>query len=346
MADSNKESASDSRDNAQYLKRREQVRRAQRTHRERKEQYIKSLENEVLQLRTNEAKIVQETKNLYTEISRLKKILDHHGISYEASQNYSLPSHPSDISNPQSLVSVRPNPHNRQQLHIHDLGKGAGNQFYLSESDGSPPVPESSKSLRRKLSFFRSRGRSSPPSPFESQASGQTPSAGDISAISASASNLNLRDMDQTNLGMEFVLTLEAPCLHHTQGDPHQPSAPTGHILTASAPLLFQSPSQPVDTNSPSSTAWDTSHLGLEKLLSLSSNFELTDELTPVQAWHQLRSHPDFDSIEISQLRKLTEEMLKNIKCYGFGAVIDTEIFARLARSLFPRGGFDYEFVD
>jgi hypothetical protein len=124
---------------------------------------------------------------------------------------------------------------------------------------------------------------------------------------------------------MEFVLSLEAPCLHHTQGDPHEPHAPTGHALTATAPLLFQAPSQPVPTTSPSNSTsshrtpvWETPNLGLEKLLSLSQNIELSDELTPVQAWNQIRCHPDFDAVDVGGLRRLTEDMLKHVKCYGY----------------------------
>jgi hypothetical protein len=51
-----------------------------RTHRERKEAYTKSLELEVVQLRANEAKILQETKRLYTELTALKRLLAENGI--------------------------------------------------------------------------------------------------------------------------------------------------------------------------------------------------------------------------------------------------------------------------
>ncbi|KAF2017232.1 hypothetical protein BU24DRAFT_146441 [Aaosphaeria arxii CBS 175.79] len=82
MADS-KNCSSDSKDknDAAYLKRREQVRRAQRTHRERKEAYIKTLENEVLQLRTNETRIVREGSALQAEVERLRSLLDQQYIT-------------------------------------------------------------------------------------------------------------------------------------------------------------------------------------------------------------------------------------------------------------------------
>jgi hypothetical protein len=177
------------------------------THRERKEAYIKSLENEVLQLRTNEAKILQETRTLYSEIGRLKRILDQHGIPYGGT-SYAPSSQPSDSSGAPSLssVSILSNPHRQQQIHIRSPQQSSGNEFYLSESDGSQSTG-APKDLRSKRSFFRRRGHSESDSNAESNASGQAPSPADISSISASAQNMNLRDMDQNQLGMEFVLT-------------------------------------------------------------------------------------------------------------------------------------------
>jgi len=58
--------------------------------------------------------------------------------------------------------------------------------------------------------------------------------------------------------------------------------------------------------------------MSLEKLLELSSNFELTDELTPVQAWHLIRSHPSFEAMEITRLKTLTQELLNHIECHGY----------------------------
>ncbi|KAF2659381.1 hypothetical protein K491DRAFT_689253 [Lophiostoma macrostomum CBS 122681] len=327
-------------DNAAYLKRREQVRRAQRTHRERKEAYIKQLENEVLQLRTNEAKILTETRTLAFDIARFKKILDHHGIPHDHPSGYVTPPQTSGISptGSTSSIGIFTNPLGQQQLHFPSLGSqhSGGTEFYLSESDGSQGA-ESHKAPRRKLSFFRSRDRSESGSNADS--GGPAASTTDLSALSAPISNLSLGDMDQTNLGMEFVLSLEAPCLHHTQGDPHEPHTPTGHALTATAPLLFQAPTQPVPTTGTAHPPrWDTPHLGLEKLLELSQNIELEDELTPVQAWNQIRCHPDFDAVDVGGLRRLTEGMLKHVKCYGFGAVIETEVFGNLVGNLFQGG--------
>ena len=52
-----------------------------RTHRERKEAYTASLESEVVQLRANEARLSQEAKTLYSEVTFLKILLAENGIA-------------------------------------------------------------------------------------------------------------------------------------------------------------------------------------------------------------------------------------------------------------------------
>jgi hypothetical protein len=52
-----------------------------RTHRERKEAYTASLESEVVQLRANEARLLQETKTVYSEVAFLRKLLVDNGIA-------------------------------------------------------------------------------------------------------------------------------------------------------------------------------------------------------------------------------------------------------------------------
>ncbi|KAH7122394.1 hypothetical protein B0J11DRAFT_337434 [Dendryphion nanum] len=107
-----KESAIDSsdKDNAAYLKRREQVRRAQKTHRERKETYIKTLEAEVLLLRTNETRISQDNKVLFTEVERLRNIMEHHGIldsnyPVQCPSDQNILAQPSDMNGGSHLAS-------------------------------------------------------------------------------------------------------------------------------------------------------------------------------------------------------------------------------------------------
>ncbi|KAF2830125.1 hypothetical protein CC86DRAFT_367994 [Ophiobolus disseminans] len=60
---------------AAYLKRREQVRKAQRTHRQRKENYIKALEDQLFQMRARERDILKENEALTSEVTQLRTLV-------------------------------------------------------------------------------------------------------------------------------------------------------------------------------------------------------------------------------------------------------------------------------
>lgn len=56
-----------------------------RTHRERKELYIKALEQEVLRLKEHFASVTRDKDNLYQENQQLKALLAQHGIPWNGS---------------------------------------------------------------------------------------------------------------------------------------------------------------------------------------------------------------------------------------------------------------------
>lgn len=114
------------------------------------------------------------------------------------------------------------------------------------------------------------------------------------------------------------VCSLESPCLGHIQGNPKEPSAPSGHVLTASAPLLFRAPNIAKKSHICTTTPWEAPNTGLEQLLNLSQGLELDGEVTPVQAWNYIRRHPRFEGLEMERLQTLTRKLLKKVKCYGW----------------------------
>ncbi|KAF2499709.1 hypothetical protein BU16DRAFT_524164 [Lophium mytilinum] len=314
-----------------YLKRREQVRKAQRTHRERKEAYIKSLESEVLQLRTNETKIMQETMGLYKEIGRLQKLLAQNGIEASPSQYVQTALSSSGDEVPTTTVlSVRRN-RKLDQIHVGGSDSQTGAEDFFLSGDSSSAPNSRWKNFFGKKQSQASDGGSSQGQPSNPATS---PNAG---LEEAPVGSIAVAQMDLANVGMEFVLTLESPCLHHTQGNPKEPHAPSGHALTVSAPLLFQAPSASA-LQLPSSS-WEAPHLGLERLLELSSNIELgDDEMTPVQAWNYVRNHDAFAQIDVQLLRKLTQDLLGAVKCYGFGATIEQTTLENLVFDSFVVG--------
>ncbi|ATZ57440.1 hypothetical protein BCIN_15g00200 [Botrytis cinerea B05.10] len=73
-------------DSKPALTRRQELnRQAQRTHRERKELYIKALEQEVLRLKENFSSVTQSKQTLAEENRQLKQLLAQHGISWNGS---------------------------------------------------------------------------------------------------------------------------------------------------------------------------------------------------------------------------------------------------------------------
>ncbi|KAL2784501.1 hypothetical protein BJX66DRAFT_316543 [Aspergillus keveii] len=66
---------------SQNVRRKEQLRRAQQNYRQRKEGYIKSLETEVVNLRTTRADLQGETRRLSAEINWLRHIIDANHIT-------------------------------------------------------------------------------------------------------------------------------------------------------------------------------------------------------------------------------------------------------------------------
>jgi hypothetical protein len=71
-------------DSKPALTRRQELnRQAQRTHRERKEKYVKTLEEEVVRLREAFTIITKEKTHILEENRRLKELLEAHGIPYD-----------------------------------------------------------------------------------------------------------------------------------------------------------------------------------------------------------------------------------------------------------------------
>jgi hypothetical protein len=119
--------------------------------------------------------------------------------------------------------------------------------------------------------------------------------------------------LDAPQVAIDFVLALEKPCLSHTAPADLSCDQPSGHVLTAQAPLLAHA------THSLESTGgWSIPATEIERLLSLSSQLSLAGELTPVQAWSRIRSSPEFLKLDFDSLGRLKGDLLKEVQCYGY----------------------------
>ncbi|KAF2690691.1 hypothetical protein K458DRAFT_326498 [Lentithecium fluviatile CBS 122367] len=147
-----------------------------------------------------------------------------------------------------------------------------------------------------------------------------------------------LGEADHTAIGIDFVLTLEGPCLSHVDAIQNDDNpASTGHALMVTASMLHEHPADP-GHRLHSNATWQVPVTGIERLLELSDTIPLDGELTPVQAWNHIRRHPHYNGLEFERLESLKQKLLGYIKCYGFGGVIDQGVFENAVFEAFVVG--------
>lgn len=111
-------------------RRQELNRQAQRTHRERKEQYLKLLEEEVQDSRTRFEQISQDLRDSRNEVKRLRQLLSSHGIPFLG------PNHDNNPPPPQSPDSAPPH-----SASHHSFNPASTPQFSAgAPSTASPPA--------------------------------------------------------------------------------------------------------------------------------------------------------------------------------------------------------------
>ncbi|KAL2817697.1 hypothetical protein BDW59DRAFT_152499 [Aspergillus cavernicola] len=259
-------------------RRKEQIRRAQQAYRQRKDGYVKSLEAEVIHLRTCRSDLLGETRKLTTEIEWLRDIVkEHHIILPPPPDAISSPSQPrSPVSSTTVCVS-------RDYL----------NNRRLIVQEATPSIGSSPSSIQH----GNNDGHLAP-----------MIHQGDVVA------------------GMNFILSLEGPCLDHVRSALDTPDAPSGHghalTLTASVFRLYgESSLQPEEDQ-----LLNVSRETLRRLLELSSQLPTEDELTPIQIWAFLCQSPWAADAQPGRMMAIAGSLLHHIKCHGYGAVIPREI--------------------
>ena len=134
--------------------------------------------------------------------------------------------------------------------------------------------------------------------------------------------------LDSSQVGVDFVLALEHICLWHAQNPSPMlgPESGTGHHLMMIHPILAKSPPRPglksgqlaaPHTPMPTGMKWTVPAVELEKLLSFSEGLDLDGEITPVEAWQRLRTHPKFMTLTPTALETLRAALLTVVQCYG-----------------------------
>jgi hypothetical protein len=105
---------------------------------------------------------------------------------------------------------------------------------------------------------------------------------------------------------------IESACMTHLRQHFDNPGAVNGHALTASACLIEQATQY---TSPPAS--WTTSHAEIERLFQLASNLGLEGEITPVEAWNRIWQHPLASRLTPRGLQAIEAELKKMVRCYG-----------------------------
>ncbi|KAI6862908.1 hypothetical protein KC323_g5270 [Hortaea werneckii] len=294
-------------DSKPALTRRQELnRQAQRTHRERKEMYIKALEQEVLRLKELFGNTTRERDTIAEENRRLKELLAAHGIRY-------------DFSSTPIKFERGSSGHESSGYGPSSSGSLSGSYAGGSESTNfSPPPPLPGQQLSPNGALSQPR----------TQTMAQLPS----------------NQFDYDSVGIDFVLTLERPCMDHMQyllvrshnveGQPmHHPMENaddaehehmSGHALMATAPPhshVMQKPAEKYPHQMPLDLGPD----GLSKLLDLSNRlpFDRYTEITPVMAWTTILRHERVRELTEADIQTVKEDLSTKVRCYGFGAVLE-----------------------
>lgn len=85
-----------------------------------------------------------------------------------------------------------------------------------------------------------------------------------------------------------------------------------GHALTLQASLLSHAPHLGADEG-----PWAVPTAEFDRLFELSRKLDLDGEITPVQAWNQIKSHRDFQKLTRAGLEALQEAISLKISCFG-----------------------------
>ncbi|CAN8098605.1 unnamed protein product [Discula destructiva] len=199
-------------------RRQELNRQAQRTHRERKELYIKDLENQVLRLRELFTDVSQDRQRLAEENNSLKVLLRQNGLSMSQTAD--------GIDDSTSNASGGPYLGSSSASNSNSYGLPSAT---TQQTSSTPPSVGGPGSVPQGLSPLWH-------SPGHQAAAFRRPSL-----TGQTSQSYRNADIDYEKAGISWVLHLEQPCMDHMPWLVERSSAsgaihPSGHALMASCP--------------------------------------------------------------------------------------------------------------
>ncbi|OJJ57990.1 hypothetical protein ASPSYDRAFT_45964 [Aspergillus sydowii CBS 593.65] len=316
-------------DSKPALTRRQELnRQAQRTHRERKEQYIRALESEVARLReayTQEISAanlaVHQHREMISSVSEennmLKEILATHNINFEAELERRKAERPMPgfQSSPVAAGSV---------------GSQTGMASMTAHTYSTPPTTVSSGMSPKANAMENVDFSSAPDVGSNSQAVAAMPCDALAAIDRRPAAGGGGIFEDNPQLQVDFILALESPCREHTDylcrrsiteaEDEDMPFS--GHALMATCPP----PSYIANTTNeqvyPHKT-YDLPHANLSTLLNLSRQLVTEGQVTPIMALQALKSHDMYTRLTRDDVKLIMDTLENKVRCYGFGAVLE-----------------------
>ncbi|KAH6684147.1 hypothetical protein B0J14DRAFT_646059 [Halenospora varia] len=288
--------------------RRAQVRKAQIEHRQRKANYVKQLEQDVIDLREmiaaaevealaakqeNEAiRSAMLNFNINPPPSSIKQlptvqqdafVFDFQSQSQDTPSNFS-----SNLSPTQQWLSSDTSPNSHVSIGYDDFVGASCLQ--ISPFNAYDPAPEIISSPDIFGSFPNNPLAASPQTLPNSAQPTSTPTS------PPQNTNQDQQHPDLETIAINFILALEHPCrthFHHKPFDTFDPSSPeTNHELMASTLLYSSAPESTFSDPNPHTGSWTSpanSVQTLQKLKDMSRSLPKSDwEITPVQAWFLL----------------------------------------------------------
>ncbi|KAI3320028.1 hypothetical protein HD806DRAFT_244269 [Xylariaceae sp. AK1471] len=297
-------------DSKPALTRRQELnRQAQRTHRERKELYIKALEDEVLRLKEVFSNVSQDKDKIAEENRQLRSLLHQNGIA---------------TSGVSAMDDVISNP----SMGYTSSGSISGSYAAGSSSAFTPPMTSISSLPSVAGSTQMMGGHMGQQHPVQS------------------CVDYDQAGIDFVLTGRIGQCSLEKPCMDHLpwllEKGNDNPGEPCGHALMASCP---PEPFAELNSEIPFGNAhgaaadgteskhnkgqqqslktWELSKGDLTTLLDLSKRLDLDGEITPVMAWGMVLGHPRLTELTRKDFEKITDDLKGKVRCYGFGAVME-----------------------
>ncbi|KAJ5193633.1 hypothetical protein N7491_000964, partial [Penicillium cf. griseofulvum] len=105
--------------------------------------------------------------------------------------------------------------------------------------------------------------------------------------------------------GVDFVLSLERPCLSHTSG-----AYPSGNAMSMQGAMLHLAP-----PTFDSYSRWQVSVEVFWKLSKMADRLDLDGYITPVQAWNGIRDHGKLSWLPRERLKAPENTTRPNIMC-------------------------------